>query len=562
MTSDRAGAHEAAEAFTRARRKANLRSVLAAFGAADRPLLSFDDVRKRLRAVEASVPVLEDVPLEKIVGSVGRYNDFTREFLPRIDADKPRWVGVSVAMTGPVGTPPVDLYRIGDAYFVRDGNHRVSVARQLGAPTIQAYVTPVRARVPVSADVDPSDLILLEEQARFVEATALDQLRPGATLSVTVPGAFERLREHIDVHRYFMGLDEQRDVTFEEAVVHWYDTVYEPVVAAIRSYGVLRDFPGRTETDLYLWLSEHRARLEQTIGLTLPSEAIAEALGVEGGDRMGPERRVGVLEEVRSRKSEGRVDEVAIADDVLVAVPDLALGIPALEQALVVARQERSRVYAVHVVADASALESEQVAALREAVARAASDAGIDVQFAVTVGEPMAALRERAAWVDVVVAPLVMPAASGDGWRLVPRYQGLLRRSPRPVLAAIGPARPLTRALVAYDGGSRAEQALFVGAYLAAKWETSLVVCTVAELPRNAAATLEHARGYLERFGVEADYVDRRGAVADALVAAAEERDCDVMLMGSYRYSRWLESLLGGVLERTLVQAGRPVLVL
>jgi nucleotide-binding universal stress UspA family protein len=562
VTSDRAGAYEAAQAFSRARRKANLRSVLAAFGGDERKLLSYEDVRRRLHAVEASLPVLEDVPLDAIVGSVGRYNDFTREFLPRIDADKSRWVGVSVAMTGPKGTPPVELYRIGQAYFVRDGNHRVSVARQLGAPTIQAYVTPVRARVPLSADVDPSDLILLEEHSRFNESTGIDELRPDASLAVTVPGAFERLREHIDVHRYFMGLDEERDVPFEEAVAHWYDTVYQPVVASIRAGGVMRDFPGRTETDLYLWLSEHRGRLEQELGFTLPSETIAEALGAEGGERLGSERREGVLHEVRARKSEGSEGEVAIADDLLVAIPDAVHGIAALEQALLVARRERSRVYALHVVPDAAALESEEVAALRAAVAQAAAAAEIEVQFAVTVGDPVLALRERAAWVDVVVAPMVIPTADGSEWRLAPRYQGLLRRSPRPVLVSIGAPRPFARALVAYDGGSRADQALFVGAYLAAKWDTTLVVCTVAELQRNAAATLDAARRYLERFGVTADYVDRRGAVPDALVSVAEERDCDLVLMGSYRYSRWLESLLGGVLERTLVLAGRPVLVL
>ena len=547
VTSDRAGAYEAAEAFSRARRKANLRSVLAAFGADERKLLSYEDVRRRLHAVESSLPVLEDVPLDAIVGSVGRYNDFTREFLPRIDADKARWVGVSVAMTGPTGTPPVELYRIGQAYFVRDGNHRVSVARQLGAPTIQAFVTPVHARVPLSADVDPSDLILLEEHSRFNESTGIDELRPDASLAVTVPGAFERLREHIDVHHYFMGLDEERDVPFDEAVAHWYDTVYQPVVASIRAGGVMRDFPGRTETDLYLWLSEHRARLEQDLGFTLPSETIAEALGFEGGQRLDTGRREG---------------EVAIADDLLVSIPDVVHGIAALEQALLVAQRERSRVYGLHVVPDAAAVESDDVAELRAAVAQVGASAGIEVQFAVTVGDPVAALRERAAWVDVVVAPLVIPAPGGSEWRLATRYQGLLRRSPRPVLVSIGAPRPLARALVAYDGGSRADQALFVGAYLAAKWDTTLVVCTVAELQRNAAATLDAARRYLERFGVAADYVDRRGAVPDALVAVAEERDCDLVLMGSYRYSRWLESLLGGVLERTLVLAGRPVLVL
>jgi hypothetical protein len=246
-----AAAAEAAMDFKRARRRADLREVLSALGARPAPLLSYDDVRRRLHAVESPARYLEDVPLDAIVGSVGRTVDFTREFLPRTDSDKARWVGVKVAMTGLTGTPPVDLYRIGEAYFVRDGNHRVSVARQLGARFIQAYVTPVHARVPLSADVSPDDLIIAEEHARFLESTELDELRPGADLRVTTAGAFERLLDHISVHRYYMGIDEDREVAYPEAVAHWYDTVYLPVREAIRSGGVLRasrDGPRPTST--------------------------------------------------------------------------------------------------------------------------------------------------------------------------------------------------------------------------------------------------------------------------------------------------------------------------
>jgi len=558
-----AAAAEAAQDFKRARRRADLREALSALGARPAPLLSYDDVRRRLHAVESPARYLEDVPLDAIVGSVGRTVDFTREFLPRTDADKARWVGVKVAMTGMTGTPPVELYRIGDAYFVRDGNHRVSVARQLGARFIQAYVTPVHARVPLAADASPDDLIIAEEHARFLEATALDELRPGADLRVTTAGAFDRLLEHISVHRYYMGIDEDREVGYPEAVAHWYDSVYLPVREAIRSGGVLRGFPGRTETDLYLWLSEHRGRLERELGFVLPSESIAGSIGAGGaGERRGPKERDDLLRQVRGREEDPRPDGTAIADDVMVAMPDGDLGLPALEQALVVAARERARVYALHVAADEDAAAGEEVEALRGAAMAAAEDAGVELQFAVAVGNPVQELRERAAWVDLLVAPVVVPASDAKGWRLAPRHQGLLRRTPCPILVTAGPARPLERALVAYDGGARADEALFVAAYAAAKWGTGVVVATVAETSRGAAAVLDKARSYLEPYGVEADYVERQGPVADTLVAVADERDCDLVLMGSYRYSRWLESLLGGVLERTLRAAGRPVMVL
>ena len=555
---------EAAADFKRARRRADLREALSALGARRAPLLSYDDVRRRLHAVESPTNYLEDVPLDAIVGSVGRTVDFTREFLPRTDADKARWVGVKVAMTGLTGTPPVELYRIGDAYFVRDGNHRVSVARQLGARFIQAYVTPVHARVPLAANVSPDDLIIAEEHRRFLEYTALDELRPDADLRVTTAGAFERLLDHISVHRYYMGIDEDREVAYAEAVAHWYDTVYLPVREAIRSGGVLRGFPGRTETDLYLWLSEHRGRLERELGFTLPSESIAESIGAGGAtgaaERRGAKERDDLLKHVHER-SEGRPsDEGSIADDLLVALPDLELGLPALEQALLIADRERARVYALHVAADEDAAAGEDVAALRAAAMAAADRAGVELQFAVAVGSPAQELRERAAWVDLLVAPMIVQDAKG--WRLSPRHQGLLRRTPCPILVTVGPARSLERALVAYDGGARADEALFVAAYAAGRWGTEVVVATVAETSRGANAVLDKARSYLEHYEVRADYVERQGPVAETLIAVADERACDLVLMGSYRYSRWLESLLGGVLERTLRAAGRPVMVL
>ena len=157
-----------------------------------------------------------------------------------------------MATTRLTGLPPIEVYNIGDAYFVKDGNHRVSVARQLGNETIQAYVTEVRTRVPMTADLTPDDLILKAEYADFLEQTHLDELRPDADLNVTIPGQYPKLLEHIAVHQYYRGLDLDREVSYLEAVAHWYDTVYLPIIELISERGIMRSFPDRTETDLYL----------------------------------------------------------------------------------------------------------------------------------------------------------------------------------------------------------------------------------------------------------------------------------------------------------------------
>ena len=110
-----------------------------------------------------------------------------------------------------------------------------------------------------------TDLILKSEYIGFLEYTNLDQVRPESNLSVTVPGQYEIIEEHVAVHRYFMGIEQQREIPVSEAAADWYDKVYLPMVNIIRERGLLADFPTRTETDLYLWIAEHRAVLEEDL---------------------------------------------------------------------------------------------------------------------------------------------------------------------------------------------------------------------------------------------------------------------------------------------------------
>lgn len=551
--------------FWRARRRANLREALSFLGGGPNQLLSYEEVRRKLRAVEESTPKLEDVPLDAIVGSVGRYNDFTRGFLPRQDSDKERWAGVRQAMAGIEGVPPIEVYRIGDAYFVKDGNHRVSVARQLGTRYLQAYVTPVHSRVKLESDIEPDDLIIKAEQSDFLLETGLDELRPEADLTLTAPGQYARLLEHISVHRYFMGIDEDREVGYQEAVAHWYDNVYLPVVESIRRHGLLRGFPGRTETDLYLWLSEHRGALEQELGWSLPAETVAQGVATEvsGERQLSAEARERALQAAVAEEPGDKRPLERICADILVALPAGDDALVALDQALVVARREGSRLYGLHVLEGhtdtPAAGGTDGVRALRREFEARCRDAAVPAQFAVAQGTVQERLLSRAIWSDLVVAPL--PLDREGGVRLAGGYRSFLRNSPRPVLMVNGEASRLQRALLAYDGGSRADAALFVAAYIAAKWKTGLVVLTVNDGGQAIGSPLEDAREYLEAHGIAATYLAARGRVGPTIVEAAEAHGCDTVMMGSYKYSRWLESMLGGVVEEVVGRVRGAVLV-
>jgi hypothetical protein len=264
--------------FRRARSQAKLEEIIARLTGRSAELLCYADVRQNLTATAPASRRLQDIPIDAIVGSVGRCTDFTRSFLPLKDSDRARWANVELAMTDLKGLPPIEVYQIGQVYFVVDGNHRVSIARQFGSAYIQAYVTEIKTKLSLSPDDQPDDLIVKAEYAKFLQRTHLDELRPDGDLSMSVPGQYREIEEHIAAHRYLMGVEGEREIPYELAITDWYDTVYLPVVQIIREKDILRDFPDRTETDLYVWIAKHRAELAQEHGEEIRHEAAAADL--------------------------------------------------------------------------------------------------------------------------------------------------------------------------------------------------------------------------------------------------------------------------------------------
>jgi hypothetical protein len=247
--------------FNNARLRAFLNDAAAFVSRRPNELLSFDAVRRALPVYGSSYRGVQQVPVDKIVGTTSnRYADFDRAFLPAQVRTKSRWKRIDELRLREVALPPVQLYQVGDVYFVRDGHHRVSVARQTGQLYVDAEVIEMRTRVPLDVSegrLDTRTVEALGEYAEFLEKTQLDTLRPGQHIVFSQPGGYARLVEHIVVHQYFLGLDYKRDVTWEEAVTDWHDHLFMPIVNIIRERKILKDFPGRTEADLYLWITDH-----------------------------------------------------------------------------------------------------------------------------------------------------------------------------------------------------------------------------------------------------------------------------------------------------------------
>jgi len=568
--------------FRDARRKASLETLLASIQGKPAYLLSYDQVRENLRPIESARRILEDIPLDKIVGSVNRTTDFTRSFLPLNDTDAVRWASVRAKVDSLEGLPPIEAYRVGDVYFILDGHHRVSVARELGQSSIQGYVTPVFTRVPLSPGDSPDDLIIKAEYTDFLAKTKIDELRPEANLLVSVPGQYPKLLEHIAVHRYFMGIEQHRDIPESEAVTDWYDMVYLPIIQLIREHNLLQDFPDRTETDLYLWIMDHRVELSQGgIGWEVAPEKAAADLVRRYSRR--PQKR---LPRIRRRllnlltpeplepgpppgtwRSERQEPHRGdhLFDDILVTIPGERPALHTIDMAVEIASREGARLTGLHVLPGAAQEETPQVLALRESFLQHCAAKEVKGRFVTDAGQASRLVCERSPWIDLAVFRLAHPPSSKILNRLRSGVRYMIRHCTSPLLAVPEAPFNLDSALLAYGPGRNSEEALYVAAYLAGCWKIPLTVVSVANnrLGNGSSPTpLDRARAYLEGKGIQANYVLEKSLnPTPAILLNAEFYHAGFIITGSYEGAPLRESIYGSNVDRILRSTRLPVLV-
>ena len=256
---------EAIRAFDQARRQAKWNRITSRWQGRDNRVMPFEAIRGELRYQNHMYRGIREIALERIVGSVGRYHEFSRRFLPLNDSLRERWININ-ELANTQGWPPIEVYKLGDAYFVKDGNHRVSVATQLNMATIEAHVWEFPADVSIKED-DTLDQVLINlGHKQFMEKTRLHELCPGHQLQFTAPGRYSELLAQIEDLRHTLTIIDEEEMPYTEAVVAWYEMIYLPTIQIIHESSLVADFPGRTEADLFVWLSIHRNRLREQYG--------------------------------------------------------------------------------------------------------------------------------------------------------------------------------------------------------------------------------------------------------------------------------------------------------
>lgn len=251
-------------AFSKAISKGFVQELKALLSRRSKKLLPFDDVKERLELWYGKEIGVKTVPLNSIIGSQGRYRNFSRHFLPLEESLRNRWKQIEIAVESGKELPPVELYKVCNAYFVKDGHHRVSVVKAKKKVSIEAKVFEYNCDLSLDDRTDFEQIAILETYHRFLKETGLKE-KGYTQFHLTVLGGYPILMEHIQRHRFYLEEKENRRIEVKEAAVSWFDNIYSPMRDLILKNDILKKFPHRTETDFYIWISKHKNRLFQDV---------------------------------------------------------------------------------------------------------------------------------------------------------------------------------------------------------------------------------------------------------------------------------------------------------
>ncbi len=243
----------------------------------------FKSIYKKLKREDDCLPSLEDIvditharneryiglreiPVENIIGSEGRYEDFNQGFLPKKGALKSRWSAIHRIMEEDGNLPPITVFKIDDYYWVRDGNHRVSVAKERGQLYIDAEVSEYDIDVPLTKELTFRDRVIIQEHINFLEATGLNALGKGFDIKLTRPRSYRFL---LNIIQHFTTPFEEvlgKKLTLKEVAGEWYSKIFLPFAEGAYLEDLLSKFPNRTTGDLYVWIQMNWNEMKDSLG--------------------------------------------------------------------------------------------------------------------------------------------------------------------------------------------------------------------------------------------------------------------------------------------------------
>lgn len=223
-------------------------------------ILPFDEVVKALGRVGEQRRGLQTIRLDRIVGSVDSMRDFDRRFRPTSNRVRERWERLALAQRRGESIPPIDVYQVGDLYFVEDGHHRVSIALAMGQKVIDAYVTEVLTALPAKGIRHRSDLLFKSYEQLFRSRVKLPA-EAYAKIKVSDPWSYAELSEAVEAWGFRLMQHEHKFCDRAEVSRRWFTEEYTPVVRILRSADLIGS---NTDAEAYLIIATERYRLIRT----------------------------------------------------------------------------------------------------------------------------------------------------------------------------------------------------------------------------------------------------------------------------------------------------------
>ena len=269
--------------FTKARNKAFFNELQHLLNPEETKMISFKQIKSLLKPQNQTYIGMKTIPISKIVGSEGRYKDFDNQFFPKSSFLKERWEHVDEAVIKDIVLPPIRVYELGGLYFVRDGNHRVSVAKSKGVEFIDADIISLQTEIklsPVRTLQGMIKQIISWEKKNFYFETNFGDITDFWCLDFSLPGQYDIIYQHILTHKYFINQGISEEIPIEEAIISWYSLVYLPVVKTIEKYKITR-YVKATESDLYVWIITFWDDLKHKLGDEVELDTIVKDISLE-----------------------------------------------------------------------------------------------------------------------------------------------------------------------------------------------------------------------------------------------------------------------------------------
>ncbi len=245
------------EDFNKARNKARLQTIISKLKNENPELLNLYDVTKILKPKRENYVGIRPIKVDQIIGSEGRSHDFTGAFFPKKDMLRYRWQSIDDAYYNMVNLPPISVFKLGDRYFVRDGNHRVSVAKTQNMAFIDAEIVELDSQIELEPNMTLAQIkkkLLEYEREQAIKEYNLNNILPMDKIRFTGTGSYAELINHIMVHKYYINQNREDEISFKKAAKSWYKNVFDPIRSEIQERGLLLTYPERTVGDMYLWI--------------------------------------------------------------------------------------------------------------------------------------------------------------------------------------------------------------------------------------------------------------------------------------------------------------------